>query len=150
MSVTMAPSSLFISMPLMISALANLTVDLKRQLDSNPNTPIISMAAIKGYILKGCTHEMQDHARIIKADLEVYVGIFLVIGILFGASNIMAAMFFWQMMRMRYMISPAIQSSFAKIDHQLQMYLNHPYCPAMVRNVYMGGKKLIGNMTDMN
>lgn len=38
---------------------------------------------------------MQDYARLVKADLEVYAGFFLVIGIFVGASNIMAAIFYW-------------------------------------------------------
>ena len=119
MSVSMAPSSLFISLPLIVNALANLCVDFKRMLDKNPNTSVISHPAISQYIYQGCSHEMQDYARLVKADLEVYCGFFLIVGIFLGASNMMAAIFYWQMMRMRYMISPSIQAAFAKFDYQL-------------------------------
>lgn len=37
MSVSMAPNTLFINLPLIINALANLCVDFKRMLDKNPN-----------------------------------------------------------------------------------------------------------------
>jgi hypothetical protein len=57
-------------------------------------------------------------------------------------------MFYWQMMRMRYMISPSLQGAFSKIDYTLQTYLNHPYCPGMVRMAYNTIKSLSSGMVD--
>ena len=54
-----------------------------------------------------------------KGNLEVYVGIYMIVGILIGGSSFMAAMFYWQMMRMRYMISPNIQKAFSKINYDI-------------------------------
>lgn len=119
MSIAMSGSSLFVNMPLLITAASHLAIDFKRMLNSNPNIPLLSNERVKDYINRGSTHEMQDYARMVKADVEVYVGFYLIIGIFVGASNMMGAIFYWQMMRMRYMISPAIQSSFVKIDYQI-------------------------------
>lgn len=50
---------------------------------------------------------------------------------------------------MRYMMSPGIQSAFAKFDYSLQGYLNHPYCPGVLRMVYTKLKSFLATMTDM-
>lgn len=74
---------------------ANLAVDFKRRLDENPNTPLLSTPMVKDYILRGATHQMQDHARIVKSDIEVYAGFYLVVGLIVGGSNIMSIVFYW-------------------------------------------------------
>lgn len=42
-------------------------------------------------------------------DLEVYMGVYLTLGILLGASSILTVLIYWQMIRMRYLMSPACQ-----------------------------------------
>ena len=56
----------------------------------------------------------------IKGDIEVYAGFYLIASIFIGGgSSLIGAMFYWQMMRMRYMMSPAIQASFGKVDNSI-------------------------------
>ena len=43
----------------------------------------------------------------LRHDLEVYMGVYLTLGILLGVSSIMTALLYWQIMRMRYIMSPA-------------------------------------------
>jgi hypothetical protein len=38
---------------------------------------------------------MQEYGRFIKADLEVYVGFYLIISILLKASTLMGALMYW-------------------------------------------------------
>ena len=148
-SVSMSKGGLFLNMPLIIMAVMNLAVDFKRMLDQNPNTPLLSVPAVKSYILQGSSHQIQDQARVLKNDLEIYAGFYTIIGIFVGFSSLMNVVFYWQMMRMRYMMSPGIQAAFAKLDYGIQGYLNHPYCPSLVRTAYSTVKRVMASMTDI-
>jgi hypothetical protein len=52
----------------------------------------------------------------VKSDIEVYAGFYIVITVFIGGNSLIAAMFYWQMMRMRYMMNPNLQGSFGKLD----------------------------------
>ena len=49
----MSKSGLFINTPNLISTILTLCIEFKRILDSNPSTPILSMAMFKEKIVKG-------------------------------------------------------------------------------------------------
>lgn len=51
-----------------------------------------------------------------KHDMEVYVGIYITLGIFLGMSSIVTILIYWQMMRMRYLMSPACQQAYARFD----------------------------------
>lgn len=53
LSIAMAPKNLFISGPLIISAVLMLSIEFKKMLDVNPSTPILSIGKVKEYVLKG-------------------------------------------------------------------------------------------------
>jgi len=38
-------------------------------------------------------------------DMEVYMGVYLTLGILIGISSILTTLLYWQIMRMRYLMS---------------------------------------------
>lgn len=136
MSIIMAPKGLFLYTPLMISALLNLASEFKKSLDTNPSFPVLSISAIKNYILKGAGAPFQEQGRLIRGNIEVYVGFYLIAAIPIGMSNIMAAMMYWQMMRMRYMMNPIIQGAFTKLHNDIQGYLAYQYVPGFVGKAY--------------
>ena len=136
MSVLMAPKSFFLYTPLIISAALNLASEFKKTLDTNPSFPVLSIGALKNNILKGAGAPFQEQGRVIRGSIEVYVGFYLIAAIPIGMSNIMAAMMYWQMMRMRYMMSPIIQGAFSKLHNDIQGYLAYQYVPGFVGKAY--------------
>jgi len=71
-----------------------------------------------------------------KHDMEVYMGLYLTIGIVFGLSSILTTLLYWQIMRMRYLMSPAIQQAFTRFDQSAQQVFQNKWCPALVATLY--------------
>ena len=71
MSIIMAPKGLFLFAPLIISALLNLACEFKKSLDYNPSFPVLSIGALKNYILKGAGAPFQEQGRVIRGSIEV-------------------------------------------------------------------------------
>jgi hypothetical protein len=136
MSIIMAPKGLFLYTPLIISAVLALACEFKKSLDSNPSFPLLSISAIKNQILKAAGAPYQERGRLIRGNIEVYVGFYLIAAIPIGMSNIMAGMMYWQMMRMRYMMSPIIQGAFTKLHNDILGYLAYPYVPGFLGTAY--------------
>jgi hypothetical protein len=116
MSISMTSGGLFLNAPIIIAAALTLSTDLKKELDTYPSLPVVSMPQIKQYILKGAQNQNQEYMRMIKSDIEVYAGFYIIITMFIGANSLLAVFFFWQMMRMRYMMNPNLQGSFGKLD----------------------------------
>ena len=56
-----------------------------------------------------------------KADLEVYTGIYLVIGIFFGMSTFIGIMLYWQVLRVRTMINDQTRLAFVRFDEVIRL-----------------------------
>jgi hypothetical protein len=85
---------------------------------------------------------------VLKADLEIYVGVYLIVAILIGRSSFMNAIMFWQMMRLRYMMNTATQLAFQRFDATIHTYLAHQYCPRLVQSAYATVKTVLSGMVD--
>mmetsp|Transcript_17783 Transcript_17783/g.30123 ORF Transcript_17783/g.30123 Transcript_17783/m.30123 type:complete len:175 (+) Transcript_17783:392-916(+) len=107
-SVFVTRGGLMIYGPLLISAGLALAIEFKRMLDANPSTPVLSSQMVKEWVIKGSQPALQDQGRQMKADLEIYAGIYLIVGIFIGGSTLMNALMFWQMMRLRYMMNSSV------------------------------------------
>jgi hypothetical protein len=83
-----------------------------------------------------------------RGNSEVYVGIYAIIGIVIGGSSFMSAAFYWQMLRMRYMICPDLKAAFAKTHGDICMYLDYPIVPEGVRNMYYQLSDFLSGMGD--
>lgn len=119
MSIAMTASNVLVMSPLLISAGLFLCIEFKKMLDANPSTPLLSNGMISGYIIKGASTEIQDMGRIMKYDSEIYVGLYLTFAVFFGGSTMISMFSFWQMTRMRYMVSPQSQLAFQRLDQNL-------------------------------
>jgi hypothetical protein len=91
--------------PLLLHAYLEVAPLFKEILDRNPGAPVISMGFLKGHILKGVQHKA--HFVELKADTEVYIGIYLIAVWFIGWSSFITIMMYWQIMRVRYMLSAA-------------------------------------------
>ena len=95
MSTIPSGTNILIMMPLLISGGLFLCMEFKKILDVNPNTPGLSIGAVKDNIMRGSGIDIQDAGRVLKHDIEIYVGIYLVVGIFIGASNMIGAFSYW-------------------------------------------------------
>ena len=58
MSISLTTKGLFLMTPVLISAVMTLAFECKKELDTKPSTPIISIPQVKNYILKGASAEL--------------------------------------------------------------------------------------------
>ena len=83
----------------------------------------------------------------LKYDIEAYLGFYLIIMLFFGSSNLFAIMLYWQLARVRYMISNGVQAGWTRVDGTIKTkVLDSPRCPSMVRTGY---QKLRGFLVSM-
>lgn len=119
MATIMTSSNLFVSGPLIISAFLFLAGEFQKKLRANPSFPILSIGMLNGWIQKGANNEFQNYGRQIKADMEVYCGFYLIGMIFLGGANFLGVIMFWQMQRMRYMVSVPLQMGFQRLDQNI-------------------------------
>lgn len=148
MSISLSPKSFFVHAPLLISAVLILSVEFKKIITDNPSFPILSIGMIKDWIEKGANQAMQEYGRLVRADLEIYVGFFITGLIFLGQSNFVNVFLYWQLMRMRYMMNMQCQMAFQRLDQKLVLYMHHPYCPGMVPTAYHKVKGVLTGLVD--
>ncbi len=105
--------NLILYMPIILHAFLEISPIFNDILTRKPNAPILSIAMVKGYIQKGVQHKMQFIE--LKADSEVYIGIYLIVVWFLGWSSLLTIMMYWQIMRLRYMINVNTKSAFARV-----------------------------------
>lgn len=81
-----------------------------------------------------------------KSDIEVYIGIYLVVVWFLGWSNILTIMMYWQVLRLRYMISSGTQGGFRRVNAKIKDLLSHRMVPGLVRGLY---NKISGFLSGM-
>ena len=69
-------------------------------------------------------------------DIEVYMGVYLTLGILLGISSIMTTLVYWQIMRVRYLLSPACQQAYTRFDAAAKEIFKKRWCPGFVATLY--------------
>ena len=79
------------------------------------------------------------------ANLEVYVGIFLIPACLFMSRTVILCFIYWQIMHARYMMSGLIQFAFTKIHRKIQSVLTR--VPFLL-NLYLKLAGYLENMVD--
>jgi hypothetical protein len=83
------------------------------------------------------------------ANLDVAIGLCLVFDLLTPARNIMLLLVYWQLLRIRYMISPQLKIAFEQLDQLCTSLVYHPRCPAIVATGYTKMKAMAANMVKM-
>jgi hypothetical protein len=117
MATAMTSGNLFVYGPMLISAGLFLAVEFQKILQKNPSTPGLSMG--KKWIDQGAGMTAQNYGRQIKSDMEVYCGFYLIGMVFLGGANFLSVILFWQMQRMRYMISVPLQMAFQRLDQNI-------------------------------
>lgn len=110
-----------------------------------PFTALVS--ALKSILLKGPSHQQRIE---LKADIEVMTGFYLVFAWFFGMSSMVAILFYWQVMRLHYMLSYQCQHAFSRFDQKLQAAVfSRSFCPAIVKKAYDSIKSVMVSMGTM-
>lgn len=79
----------------------------------------------------------QSYLWLMRHDMEVYMGVYLTLGILVGISSILSTLLYWQIMRMRFLMSPPIQQAFSRFDVAISGKLASSWCPKLVETGYI-------------
>ena len=79
----------------------------------------------------------QAHMWTLRHDLEVYMGLYLTFGIFIGLSSILTTLLYWQIMRMRYLMSPACQQAYVRFDAAASQKLASRWCPGVFSIIYI-------------
>ncbi|RLN62231.1 hypothetical protein BBP00_00004912 [Phytophthora kernoviae] len=72
----------------------------------------------------------------VAANIEVVIGVALILELLTPSRNFLLLMLYWQVLRVRYMISPQLQEAFRILHMTILTVVNHPRCPAVLASVY--------------
>ena len=71
----------------------------------------------------------------VRANLEIAVGFFLILGVFIGLNTFILPIFFWQYMRFKYIVNKDIESSFYRLNEYVNKFKSNPSCPSPVRFV---------------
>ncbi|EQC25058.1 hypothetical protein SDRG_17053 [Saprolegnia diclina VS20] len=83
------------------------------------------------------------------ANLDVGIGLCLILELLTPARNFMLLLIYWQLLRIRYMISPQLKNAFSQLDTTLSALVLHPRAPTLLATGYAKLKDLMANMVKM-
>lgn len=84
----------------------------------------------------------------LKSDVEVYIGIYVVAVWFIGWSNILTIMMYWQIMRLRYMMSANVQGAFTRVHSKILGYTGHRMVPSIVRLAYLKVSGFLSGMVE--
>ncbi|RHY58915.1 hypothetical protein DYB26_004565 [Aphanomyces astaci] len=80
------------------------------------------------------------------ATLEVAIGLSLILELLTPNRNFMLLLVYWQLLRIRYMISPQLKNAFADLDRVVTTAAFHPRSPPIVGTAYSKLKDMLAKM----
>ncbi|ETK83281.1 hypothetical protein F441_11733 [Phytophthora nicotianae CJ01A1] len=72
----------------------------------------------------------------VAANIDVAIGVALILEMLTPSRNFLLLVLYWQVLRVRYMISPQLQEAFRSLHAMILTVVHHPRCPAMIAAVY--------------
>ena len=139
-----AGGNLILYMPLCLHGFLEIAPLFNNLLRTKPNLPIISSAFFKDYIKKGV--ENRNQFVEMKSDMEVYIGLYLIVVWFLGWSSLLSIMMYWQIMRLRYMINANSKAAFARVNAKINMILAKPFIPGIVRSLYQKFSGFISSM----
>lgn len=84
----------------------------------------------------------------IAANIDVAIGFALLFEMLTPSRNFLLLVLYWQVLRVRYMISPHLQEAFRSLHATILTFVNSPRCPAVIGIVYGKLYAFISKMGD--
>uniref|UniRef100_M4BRS3 Hsp70-Hsp90 organising protein n=1 Tax=Hyaloperonospora arabidopsidis (strain Emoy2) TaxID=559515 RepID=M4BRS3_HYAAE len=72
----------------------------------------------------------------VAANIDLAIGFAMIVELLLPSRNFLLLVLYWQVMRVRYMISPQLQEAFRSLHASIFTIVNHPRCPAVIPSIY--------------
>ena len=60
-----------------------------------------------------------------RAEIEIYIGLYLFIGIIIGTTGLFSILFYWQFLRVLYMVNGYSREAFRRFGAMLDRLANH-------------------------
>jgi stress-induced-phosphoprotein 1 len=83
------------------------------------------------------------------ANMEVFIGVCLILELLTPSRNFMLLIIYWQLLRVRYMINTQIQHAFRQLNAGIVQVTHHPKCPAFIGQGYRKIQSFAHKLTDI-
>ena len=103
---------------------------------------------VKGYLQKGVQNKMK--LLELKTDLEIYIGIYLIVGWFLNLSTIISIIVYWQFLRIKYVINYNTQMAFAKFKTSVDKYAYAQATPSILRTAWEKVKSGAAYMASMD
>ena len=84
-----------------------------------------------------------------RAEIEIYSGIYLILGIFIGNAGLFQVLIYWQFLRMLYMVNGYTKWGFGRLSKSMDRLAGHPSCPGIVRTLVQKIKGGAAWMTQM-
>jgi len=91
----------------------------------------------------------KEFLMVLKGDLEIYVGFYLIIAIFMRWVSLIMPLFYWQIMQVKYMLNGYTRSSFDKLADQMDYIIAQPNSPFFVKLPLKGLRKLGSYLSKM-
>lgn len=72
----------------------------------------------------------------VAANIDVAIGVALIFEMLLPSRNVLLLVLYWQVLRVRYMISPHLQEAFRLLHATILTFVSHPRCPSVIGVIY--------------
>jgi len=118
--------------PLVLYALIYVSDVGVEYLRQNPNSSIPGI--IKTYMQKAVAKKIE--LLTLRADLEIYVGIYLLVGIFIGFSSLISVFFYSQFIRLKYMLNYTTKQAFERFRVMIDGSVNSPNMPGLIKTVW--------------
>lgn len=128
--------------PLVAAVTGRALVPLAAAVISEPGFPALAPAAKWAALYR--------KMPTVAANIEVALGLALVVELLSPARNVLLVVLYWQVLRVRYMISPPLQDAFRRLHAALLSVTSHPRCPAIVGRAYAKLHAFAWKMVEVN
>ena len=114
-------------------------------LRKNPNISLPSI--VKEYTLKVADHKGQ--CLDLKAGVEIYIGFYLMAGWFLGFATLFSIIFYWQYMRIKYMISIRTQTAFSLLRVKIDKFMINPSIPGILKTGWEKIKSSLNYLTSV-
>lgn len=93
---------------------------------------------------------LYQRVPLVAANLEVALGLALLLELLTPARNVLLLVLYWQVLRVRYMISQPLQEASRQLHVALLTLVSHPRCPAVIGSLYTKVHAFAAKMVDVS
>ena len=131
----------YMLLPVAISSIVAISEDLK-------NSKLI-FNYINNYI--SSVNKVKENLIQDKTNLEVIIGFLLIIGTSFGINTFKTPIIYWHVLRLRYIVNPYANKSFAELNQIIETFKGSNKCPGFLKYIIEKIQSLfiyLGNIGD--